>query len=75
MRRWILALTGVSLLAGASLAAAHSGDGMKTSPGDCDQKNDRTRKECLECVTKSPPHHYHPDAAPEKRCHKTEESE
>jgi hypothetical protein len=72
MRTLILGLTlGAVALVG-SRAAAHSNGHESRTPAQCERlpgtQEAGERAQCLRCVTRPRPHHYHPDYPAGERC-------
>ena len=73
MKSALFGAMGLFLLAGAPLALAHSTGHESRTPADCEKlpgtATGGERGNCLKCVQRPKPHHFHPDMAKGERCH------
>jgi hypothetical protein len=69
---WILGAGLVAALLAAApvaqVALAHSTGHESRTPADCEKLPTPERQQCLRCVTRPKPHHYHPDYPAGDRC-------
>ena len=66
-----MVLAAVSLLGlalGAPLAIAHRTGHESRTVGDCEKLPTPERGQCISCVKRPQPHHYHPDYPAGSRC-------
>jgi hypothetical protein len=72
MRTLTLGLALVAATLVGSLAAAHSNGHESRTPAQCERlpgtQAEGERAQCLRCVTRPKPHHYHPDYPAGERC-------
>ena len=64
--------SGLTALAVQSRAVAHSNGHESRTPAQCERlpgsENEGERAQCLRCVSRPKPHHYHPDYPAGERC-------
>lgn len=69
MKRWFLGAVAVGFLVGvAPVAFGHRTGHESRTVGDCEKLPSPERQQCLKCVTRPQPHHYHPDYPAGSRC-------